>query len=240
MRGGWGEKLPIIGGVLVAALFLAAFVVVDEVQESALALLQWMERLGGLAILLYFGLYVAIVLLIVPGIVFTLGAGFLFGFWLGGAVIVGALATGSSLAFLIARYAFGEGLSRRIREHPRVGVLNRALRHEGWKIVLLSRFLPIFPFKLSNYFFGLTAMPFRHFFFANLVGVIPISLTNVYVGSLTAELADLTEREPQSWEWVLYGAGFVAAVGIVYTITRIARRAMRQAIEEEEEREEDV
>lgn len=209
-----------------AAVILAVLLIVEETKTGALALLAWVNDLGILGVVFYFGLYIAVVLLLLPGIIFTLGAGFLFGFWLGAAVIVGALAVGSGLAFLIARYAFGERLSGKIREHPRVLLLNRGLRREGWKIVLLSRFLPVFPFKLSNYFFGLTAMPFRHFFFANLVGVMPISMTNVYVGSLTAELADLTERQPQPWEWVLYGVGFVAAIGVIYYITQIARRAM--------------
>lgn len=235
MKGYWREKLSIASGVLIAVLFLVAVLVVDEVQEGALALLHWVDGLGSWGVLFYFGLYVAIVVLLLPGILFTLGAGFLFGFALGGLVIILALATGSGLAFLIARYAFGERLSRKIQEHPRIRILNRGLRREGWKIVLLSRFLPLFPFKVSNYFFGLTSIPFRHFFFANMVGVIPISLTNVYVGSLAAELADLTEREAQPWEWVLYGAGFVAAIGLVYYITRLARRAMESALAEEDE-----
>lgn len=230
----WGEKLPLIGGLLLAASFLAAFLLIEGVQEAALALLKWVDGLGAWGALLYFGLYVAVVVLLVPGVVFTLGAGFLFGLWLGGLIIVAALATGSGVAFLIARHAFSESLSDAIREHPRIRLLNKGLSREGWKIVLLSRFLPLFPFKLSNYFFGLTAISFRHFFFANLVGVMPISLMNVYVGSVTAELAALTEREPQPWEWPLYAVGFVAAFGLVYYITRIARRAVAAAVEEEE------
>lgn len=233
----WGEKLPIIGPMLAAVVILAAFLLIDEVQEAAMALVDWVDELGRVGVFFYIVLYVCIVLFLVPGVIFTLGAGFLFGFWLGGGVIVASIATGSALAFLIARYALGERLSNKIREHPRIRLLNRGLRHEGWKIVLLSRFLPVFPFKLSNYFFGLTAIPFRHFVIANTIGIMPISLTNVYVGSLAAELAELAEREPQPWEWALYGIGLVAAIGLVYYITRLARRSMRQTLEEEEEEE---
>jgi uncharacterized membrane protein YdjX (TVP38/TMEM64 family) len=233
-EGGWAAQLPVIGAVLVAVVFLAAFVLIDEVQAAALSLLDWFDQLGLWGVLLYMVFYIAIVLSLLPGVVFTLGAGFVFGFWLGAGVVVFSLVAGSALAFLIARYAFGKRLSDKIRRHPRIQLLNKGLRHEGWKIVMLSRLLPVFPFKLSNYFFGLTAIPFRHFVAANSIGVLPISATNVYIGSLAAELADLTEREPGWWEWVFYGVGFVAAIGLVYYITRLARRSMRQALEEED------
>jgi uncharacterized membrane protein YdjX (TVP38/TMEM64 family) len=233
--GGWAEKLPVIGAVLLTTVFLAAFVLIDEVQEAALALLDWFDQLGVWGVVLYVAFYIGIVLSLLPGVVFTLGAGFVFGFWLGAGVVVFSLAAGSTLAFLVARYALGERLSRKIKGHPRIQLLNKGLQHEGWKIVMLSRFLPVFPFKLSNYFFGLTAIPLRHFVVANAIGVLPISVTNVYLGSLAAELADLTEREPGWWEWALYGGGLVAAIGLVYYITRLARRSMRQTLEEKDE-----
>lgn len=234
MKSTWRERLPIVSGLLLAGAFLASFAVVDEVQEATLALLAWVEGIGGWGIAFYFFLYVAIVLFLIPGIVFTVGAGFLFGVFVGGIVIIGALAAGSGLAFLIARYLVGERVARKVQEHPRVRLLDKGLQKEGWKIVFLSRLLPIFPFKLSNYFLGLTGIPFRHFFFANLVGVIPLSMTNVYVGSLTADLTRLMEREPQPWEWAFYVATFVATLGLIYYITRIARRAMANALAEEE------
>lgn len=222
-----------LGGLAVAVLFVTVFLAVDDVKNTALSLLKWFEGLGAAGWLLYFGLYVMIVLLLLPGILLTLGAGFLFGFWLGGAVVVGALSAGSGLAFLIARHAMGERLASRILQNKRIRAFDTGLQKEGWKIVLLSRFVPVFPFKISNYFFGLTSMRFSHFFFANLVGVLPLSLTNVYLGSLTAELADLTERRPSPLEWVLYGMGFLAAVGLIYYLTGLARRMMREALDEE-------
>lgn len=230
----WGERLSLIGGIAIAGLVLVAFATVEGVQEAALAVLDWVGGLGGWGILLYFVLYVLIVIFLIPGLIFTLGAGFLFGFWIGGGIIVASVATGSGLAFLMARYALGEQLSVRIRQHPRIRLLDRGLQREGWKIVLLSRFLPLFPFKLSNYFFGLTGISFRDFVTANTLGIIPISLTNVYLGSLAAELADLTKREPQPWEWMLYVAGAFAAVGLLYYITRLARRSMEENLESEE------
>lgn len=223
------RKTPLLGLLLLAPLLVAAFLYVDEARDLALALLDWMDELGLAGVLIFFGIYVLFILLLLPGIVFTLGAGLIYGFWGGGTLVIAALAVGSSIAFIIARHGFSDRLARKIESRPSLQVLNRGIEQEGWKLVLLSRCVPGFPYKLSNYFFGLTALPFRDFFFANLVGVLPLTLTNVYVGSVTADLAQLTDRDREPWEWILYAVGFLVAVAILWIITRIARKALREA-----------
>ncbi len=225
----WAAGIAVVGVGCLAALVFT----LEDVQREVIELLEWVDGLGFAGLLTYTALYIAIVVLLLPGVVFTLGAGFLFGFFVGAIVIVAAVAIGSGIAFLIARYLFGERLTRLLRNHPRAHLLDRGLKKEGWKIVFLSRLVPLFPFKLSNYFFGLTSIPFRHFFLANLAGVVPISLTNVYVGSMAADLAELTRRDAQPWEWALYFAGFAAAVGLIIVITRLARRGIQNALLEE-------
>jgi len=59
---------------------------------------------------------------------------------------------------------------------------------------MLSRLVPFFPFKLSNYFFGLTRFSLRGLVFGTLVGIIPFSVHNVYLGAIAADLATLGTR----------------------------------------------
>lgn len=227
--GGGSLRGPIIGSVALAALLVCALLFFDEAKTGAVVLIEWIDSLGGAGMAAFFGLYVLAVLLILPGVVLTLGGGFLFGFWIGAGLVVASLAVGSGLAFLIARHLFGEGMARRLESRPSLKAINRGLERDGWKLVALSRCMPGFPYKLSNYFFGLTAISFRDFFLANLVGVIPLSLTNVYIGAAAANLAALAKQEPQPWQWALYAAGFVAALATLALLTRMARRAMQEA-----------
>lgn len=229
MKIGWRKWLPIVGVLLLIGAVFVACVSIGDMPAATFELLEWVDELGRWGLVFYFALYIAVVIFLLPGIGFTLGAGFLFGFIWGGLVVVGALAIGSGSAFLLARYVFGKSLTRKLQENPRARLLNQGLQKEGWKIVLISRFSPIFPFKLSNYFFGLTRIPFRHFFFANLVGVIPLSLLNVYIGSLAAEFVELTQRKAEPWEWIVYLAGLFSAVGVLYLIFRMVNRVMRNA-----------
>lgn len=230
----WGERLTLLGILAVAALFLGLFAFSETVQEAALWVLEWFERQGARGLVLYICMYIVIVLLLVPAVIFTLGAGFVFGFWKGLLVVLVAMGISAPMAFLLARYALGERVAEKLKHLPRLRSLNKGFGKEGWKIVLLSRLIPGFPFKLSNYFFGLTEITLRGFFIGTMVGMLPFTIVNVYVGSLASRLTDLVERDREPWEWTLYGAGLVAGLVLVSYIVRLARREMERALEPEE------
>ncbi len=213
----------------VACAVVAGFAYFDDAKRFAVALLAWIEDLGAVGVATFVGLYIAAVILMLPGSILTLGGGFVFGFWLGSLLVVGSLAVGSGIAFLIARYAFGQGVARRLEARANLQALNRGLAREGWKLVALSRCLPGFPYKLSNYFFGLTAITFRDFFWANLVGVIPLSLTNVYIGAAAADLVEIGRQEAGGGSWALYAFGAAMAVAMLIVLSRLARRVWREA-----------
>ena len=72
-----------------------------------------------------------------------------------------------------------------------------------------------------------------------LIGLVPFSLHNVYLGSLAASLVALDDRVVGRTpvEWTIYGVGFLGTVAAVITLNRIARRALAryQALPAEEE-----
>ena len=106
-------------------------------------------------------------------------------------------------------------------------VSDEMARHD-LKIVMLTRLIPFFPGKISNYFFGLTKFTFKGFVLGSLIGFIPFSLHNVYLGSITADLASLSrgavERSPL--QWAFYGLGFVATIVALLYFNNLARRAL--------------
>lgn len=224
------EWLILIGVLAVAGLFVALFSLSETVQTAALSVLEWFEAQGASGMLLYIAMYVVIVLLLVPAIIFTIGAGFVFGFWQGFLVVIVSMAISAPIAFFVARYAFGERVAHRLKEHPKLRLLNKGLESEGWKIVLLSRLVPGFPFKLSNYFFGVTGVPFRGFYVGTIVGLLPLTVVNVYIGSIASRLTELVDRDPTPLEWLLYGVGLTGGILLVWYIARLANGRMQRAI----------
>jgi uncharacterized membrane protein YdjX (TVP38/TMEM64 family) len=224
-------------GIAASILFVAAalaLMIHFGAHEQVLHLLQWFDAQGAWASLLFILIMAAVVVLVLPGVLFTTGAGFVFGVVEGSVYVVMGTTLGATLAFLIARYLFGQRARRFIMARSRLRLVSDELTPHGWKIVLLTRLIPFFPGKLSNYFFGLTPFSLRGYVGGSLLGFIPFSIHNVYLGSIAADLSTLGARsaDRSPLEWTLYGAGFVAAVLAVVILSRIARRALARYAEQ--------
>ena len=228
--------------IIISILFVALGVTLlmyFDVHEDVLQLLDWLDALGIWGPLLFIMIMVLVVVLVLPGVMFTAGAGFVFGLVEGTVYVVVGTTLGAGLAFLIARYLFGDRASQFVLRRARLRLVSEELTPHGWKIVLLTRLVPFFPYKLSNYFFGLTRFSLRGFMGGTFVGIIPLSLHNVWLGSIAAGITvpggHIAARTP--FEWVLYGGGFLAIVGLVVYLNRLARRALAGYTEEDVEEE---
>ena len=230
-------RLSVAGSIAVSVLFVAAVLAVlayFDVHEDVLRLLQWLDAQGTMAPVLFILIMALVVVLLLPGILFTTGAGFVFGVVEGSIYVVLGTTVGASIAFLIARYLLGERARTCIRHHPKMQLFSEEFTQQGWKIVLLTRLVPFFPFKLSNYLFGLTQFSLRDFVAGTFVGIIPFSVHNVYLGSIASDIATLGAREEgrTPLEWGIYGAGFLITLAILIYFNALARRALAKYIEE--------
>ena len=218
-------------GIAAGMLFVAALLAVlvhFGAHEQVLRLLQWFDAQGGWAPVLFVLIMATVVLLVLPGVLFTTGAGFVFGVVEGSIVVVLGTTLGAALAFLIARHLFGQRARAFVMARAKLQVMSEELTPHGLKIVLLTRLIPFFPGKISNYFFGLTPFSLRGFVGGSLLGFIPYSVHNVYLGSIAADITTLGARnlDRTPLQWTLYGVGFIATVVAVIFLSRLARRAL--------------
>lgn len=228
-RGPSGLSLAVLGGGLLFTLAVVAVLVHLGVHTEVLRLLEDLRARGWVALLVFIAVMALIMVFLVPGILFTAGAGAVFGVMEGSVAVVIGTTLGAATAFLIARGLLGERVARRIRAHARAAAIDDELAAQGWRFVALTRLVPFFPFKLSNYAFGLTRVPLRSFVAGTFLGVIPWSVHNVYLGALAADLGGLREVDRGPLGWAFYVAGFLAAVALVWYAHRIASRALGRA-----------
>ena len=224
-------RLSSVKLILAMLLLLAIFIGILTyfgAYDQILRVLDWIHtRSSNMQLLLFVLLMAAVVIFVLPGVMFTLGAGFIFGVAKGTFFVVLGTTLGASLAFLLARYTFAKSFKDYLLSHPKLQTINAQCESEGWKIVLATRLIPFFPFKLSNYFFGLTSFSFRDFVFGTSIGIVPYSLYNVYLGSIAANLSNLNESSSRtSIEWSFYGLGFVLSVLALFYFRRLARKIM--------------
>ena len=123
--------------------------------------------------------------------------GFLFGLWIGTAVVSVAAMLGAILAFLSARYVFFDAIHRAARTRPRLqrwlAVIDRGLRDHGAYYVLLLRLTPVIPFWALNLGLGLTRLRLWDYWWATQLGMLPATLVVVNAGASLAEITSLRD-----------------------------------------------
>jgi uncharacterized membrane protein YdjX (TVP38/TMEM64 family) len=146
-----------------------------------------LQRFGGWAPILFVLLYALATVLFVPGSVLTVAGGALFGPIWGTLWNLTGATLGATLAFMIARYVASDWVAARNGE--RLGRLMRGVEEEGWRFVAFVRLVPLFPFNLMNYAFGLTRIRLREYVLASLVCMVPGALAYSYLGYAGREAA---------------------------------------------------
>lgn len=200
----------------------------EEFRAAVLALLEWVRGMGPWGPVLFMLVVAASMMLILPGFIFTLSAGFLFGAIKGTLLILIGTTAGGCLAFLTGRFLFRDKVRAALAKREKIRRFVRIVDLEGWRFVMITRMVPMFPFKLSNYAFGTTSIPFRHFLLGTSIGIVPLSVTNVYAGSLAGSLSNLKGgTAPDSpLNWAVYAGGFVIALAFLIYVRRLALRAL--------------
>lgn len=203
-----------------------------NIQELLRGLLEWISSLGAWGALIFVFTYILATILFLPGLLLTLGAGFLFGVVKGTAIVSVASTLGAGSAFLIGRYLARDWVAGKIEGNTQFRQMDEAVGREGWRIVGLVRLSPVFPFNLLNYAFGLTKVPFKEYFLASWIGMLPATTLYVYLGSLAGDLATLGSGAPTrtTAEWALYAVGLIATLLVTVSVTRIARNALQQKV----------
>lgn len=162
------------------------------VRESA----AWREMARNhlfVALTIFFLVEVTLVAFSVPvGIWMSALGGFLFGFWIGTAVVSIAAMLGAILAFLAARYIFEGAIRRAARVRPRLqrwlAAIDAGLHEHGAYYVLLIRLTPVFPFWAVNLGLGLTRLRITDYWWATQLGMLPATLVVVNAGASLAQI----------------------------------------------------
>jgi uncharacterized membrane protein YdjX (TVP38/TMEM64 family) len=144
--------------------------------ENLTRLRERIDGLGAWAPLAFIAGYVAAVVAFVPALPLTILGGLVFGPAWGTVYVIIAATTGACLSFLIARYAARAAVARWMAGHPALERMDRAVARHGFRIVMITRLVPIFPFNLQNYAYGLTSIGFGAYAVTSLVCMLPGTL----------------------------------------------------------------
>lgn len=179
--------------------------------EKLLALFSEIEKLGKGAPLAFVVIYVVAVIVSVPGSALTAIAGMLFGPVLGVVYVTISSTAGAAVTFLLSRYLLRDLVHKKLSGRPSFRKIEDLTEKHGGLFVALVRLIPIFPFSLVNYGFGLTKVRLRIYLVYSALFMIPGHILYVAGGDVLND-AILQDRIP--WKLMLL-AGAIAFLFLV-------------------------
>lgn len=216
--------------VILTAVFLAMRFL--PVQDQLKNFNDWVGQMGVAGILIFVLVYAVATVLLAPGAILTIGAGFAFGLWKGFLAVSAGATIGASLAFLVARFMVRDKIKAIAHRNDKFRKIDNAIGRQGAKLIFLLRLSPVIPFNLSNYFYGLTGVRFWPYVIASWIGMMPGTFLYVYIGTAgKAAVATAAggEAMKHGWQyWTFLGIGLAATLVVTIWVTKIARDALRK------------
>ena len=180
---------------------------------------------GGLVLIL---VYAICMVVLVPGTILNVGAGFLYKTFWGYVVTIVGCMLGAVLCFALGRGRVQRWVREKVADNGPVARLCKLMgasqlsQRETFTIVLVSRLPPVMPFALTNYALSITDVSFPVYFFGTLLGVTPACLLDAYIGSLCDDLATVLQGgdDPDGSESgdLETAKQFELVVGVILTI----------------------
>ena len=204
--------------VIVLSILLVGItaVIVWRDHLSVDALIEWVGQLGWIAPLVFIACYAVSAVFFMPGLLFTLAGGVLFGPVYGTFYNLTGATIGATLAFLTARYIAYDWVEKRTGN--RLRQLVSGVEEEGWRFVAFTRLVPLFPFNLLNYALGLTRIKLIPYMLTTWICMLPGGFAYTWLGHAGSEAASGSKNTMQN---ILIA---IALLAIVVYIPRVLKK----------------
>ncbi len=175
--------------------------------------------------------------MLVPATLLILLAGYFYGAVAAFLAVSGGMVVAAGAIFLFGRTVARGWIVARLGQDPRFQALDHAVAEGGFRLVLLLRLSPLFPFVLLNYAFSLTRVRFRSYLLASWLGMTPHIVLWIFIGSTVQDFTQLLsgplpeQQGPvHTWHLVLTVLGLLATLTASLLLARLARQALRRTL----------
>lgn len=189
----------------------------DALKESRHDFSAYVDTHPILGISVFAVIYILVVSASIPlATPLSLLAGFLFGSYVGTAVVVLSATIGATIIFILARYFFRDFFEAKAR-----GMMSRistSTSTSGFQDILVARLVPAVPFSLINIVAGLTKVKVSDYVLATLIGIIPFSFVYVQAGVQLSEIHSLGDIT--SSMTVMFASRVALVLFVLYLLRR--------------------
>ena len=185
------SKLKVILTVLIIALIIFLiryFGLVNYMGlENIIKVQQLIEKIGLWAPLIYLLLYILVCLFFLPRVTITLVGGLVFGpvwgtIWSSLGTTLGAMAS-----FIVSRYLARDMVKKKFGSNQHFKRIEHGFNQYGKKMLIISRIVPVVPFSVQNYLYGLTSIKLRDYILITWFCMLPSTVVYCFAAGSIVE-----------------------------------------------------
>ncbi|MBT9153597.1 MAG: TVP38/TMEM64 family inner membrane protein YdjZ [Firmicutes bacterium] len=169
-----------LAAIVVVVLLAGRFGLIDRLRDIE-GLRLWFQELGAIGYLVYVFLYILVAVFMLPASAVTIAAGITFGSVVGGVLALISATIGACVAFLLARYAARDMIVAKFGNNPLFKRIENGVRENGTSFLILTRLVPVFPYNIQNYAYGLTSISLPTFALVSLITMAPGAFIYAYM-----------------------------------------------------------
>ena len=170
--------------VLLASAALYLLLPPEQIREL-------LSGLGSWAPLGYMAMFAVLPVFFFPVAVLALAGGVAFGLWQGALYTFIGAVVNCSVMFWTARYLGRQKIEALMEKRLDMKWRQRLAKledREGFVLLIVLRLIPVVPYNLINYTFGLTGMKYPAYIFASALGIIPGTFAFINLGDKSMDI----------------------------------------------------
>ncbi len=214
----WIKTVGLLLGIVVVIFAIRSL----GLEQHLVTFREWVAAQGHWGPIIFIFAYALGTIVAFPGSALSIMAGILFGSVVGVIVVISGATLGAAACFLIARYLLRSSVETWLLKSEKFQKLDDITEKNGSIIVAITRLVPLFPFNMLNYGFGLTKVPFLTYVLWTFICIIPG--TALYVVGTDAITYSISQGEVP---WLLVGI-IVLILGILTVIVRKAKKSLQE------------
>jgi uncharacterized membrane protein YdjX (TVP38/TMEM64 family) len=180
----------VIGGGVIAAWQLGLFEYIS--MENVDKLKGWFDGLGWYAPAVFILIWIVACVFFLPGLPITIVGGLVFGATFGTIYSIVGSTLGATAAFLVGRYAARDMVAGWVQNNNTLRKIDEGVKREGWRMLMITRLVPIFPFNAQNYVYGLTKINVVTYALISFVTMLPAcAMFNFAAGAVRKGTANI-------------------------------------------------
>jgi uncharacterized membrane protein YdjX (TVP38/TMEM64 family) len=171
-KGGLIKIIVIIAVIGIAFLIANQLGLVDQIQDFQ-AMQEWFQGFGLIGYIIYILVFILATVFMLPAFPLTIIAGITFGSIIGGILALTAATIGATAAFIVARYIARDMIVNKFQDNKVFKKIENGFEKNGVSFLILTRLVPVFPFNLQNYVYGLTSIKLPTFIVVSFITMAP-------------------------------------------------------------------